>query len=96
MKIREDFKAYNTPRELSDALPNVSPLDKSVFLSQAYSTEKLKVDGQWTWKQHLAPGHFKMHAQMYDALESMAWNQLFNLGLDIKEPGKKSKKSKNK
>ena len=35
-----------------------------------------------------------MEPKLYDVLETLEWNQLFNFGLDIKEPEKKGKKSK--
>ena len=35
MKIQEDFKEYDTPKDLLDALPKISPLDKNVFLTTA-------------------------------------------------------------
>ena len=48
MKIEEDFKPYSTPKELLEALPTISPLDKKVFLPPANRwSSKEKINGVW-------------------------------------------------
>ena len=50
MNIQGDFKGYDTPKELLDALPRISRLDKSAFLSpENLWSNKGKIDGRWQY-----------------------------------------------
>ena len=90
MMIEQTFSEYTTPESLLKALPAVKPLDKRVFLSPGYSTTKTKmVDGrpvegdEWgEWKSITTPqaGHWKINQKMFNSLETMQWNQMYNFG----------------
>ena len=80
---------YKDPESLLAALPRITPLDNKVFLTQGYLEEKVRmVDGrrcepyEWgqkTWTKEARPGHWKMDQAMFNSLEEMQWNQLYNL-----------------
>ena len=42
--------------------------------------------GQWTFVAYPQKGHWKMNAKMYENLNVIEWNQLFNLAEQTVEP----------
>ena len=42
--------------------------------------------GQWTWTKEERPGHWKMNQAMFNSLEEMKWNQLYNLVDETERP----------
>ena len=46
MYIEQEFANYTSPKALLDALPDVSPLDKNVFMSQGIRYEKKRWPGE--------------------------------------------------
>ena len=66
---------------LANVFPGISPLDKNVFLTQAYRYEEKKnLDrGVWTPVSTPIAGHWKMNKTMYDNLYSTEWESVLSL-----------------
>ena len=66
---------------LANVFPGISPLDKNVFLTQAYRYEEKKnlVRGVWTPVSTPIAGHWKMNKTMYDNLYRAEWESVLSL-----------------
>ena len=62
--------------EMLAALPEFTPLDKNVFLTQGYCIERKNVLGVWTQVSTPVAWHWKMNETMYDDLHGVGWDYI--------------------